>query len=272
MDIRCPDGGGSQRGKHTAPAVCKKSAFPPPKTPCLSSTLGACPEHRQRFRPNFSWTDRWHQVNGSARQLLAAADSPLLHANFRPSGRYHASSTELLLHLPPQSLTTVSFEFDREFLRFTQYPPDAARGLDATTPAFSYWAADDLDKLPAAGGEQCAAGGAAGEGRDCPADLLLARFMELSVSPPAGTVYSTAGLTVPISWPDFSMPYNIICVSCTLPAILFGTIVSGLLLPHRFTDPTVPATGGDDDEVQKPRPIMKLIYGFLRLADMIFGS
>jgi hypothetical protein len=48
---------------------------------------------------------------------------------------------ELLLHLPPRSVTVVHCEFERETLRYSDFPPDAARGLDAITPAFAYYSA-----------------------------------------------------------------------------------------------------------------------------------
>ena len=36
---------------------------------------------------------------------------------------------ELVFRLRPQSVTTISMEFDRAFLKWTEYPPDANHGF-----------------------------------------------------------------------------------------------------------------------------------------------
>eukprot|EP01051_Picozoa_sp_SAG22_P013342 SAG22_NODE_1481_length_4326_cov_2.970901_1_plen_606_part_00 len=77
--------------------------------------------------------------HGPGDGAAVAAAAALLQAAFTPSTRYRASSMELLLRLPAQTRTVVSFEFDREHARFSQFPPDAARGFDGTTPLFAYW-------------------------------------------------------------------------------------------------------------------------------------
>lgn len=37
------------------------------------------------------------------------------------------------------------------------------------------------------------------------------------------------GLVVPLAVPDFSMPYNVICLTSTVLAVFFGAMLNGLL-------------------------------------------
>lgn len=59
--------------------------------------------------------------------------------------------------------------------------------------------------------------------------LLLMRFyMNLQVSSP--------GSLVQLAQPDFSMPYNVACMTCTLLAVCLGTLMNTLFrCDHRVT-------------------------------------
>ena len=55
---------------------------------------------------------------------------------------------EFFLHLPPNSVTRVSFEFERALLKWTEYPPDANHGfyvpaavVSALVPSAKYYTA-----------------------------------------------------------------------------------------------------------------------------------
>jgi hypothetical protein len=48
----------------------------------------------------------------------------------------------------------------------------------------------------------------------------------------------TEGLLVVLSVPDFSMPYNVITLTCTLVALLFGSVMNALVA--RRPEPDVP--------------------------------
>jgi len=82
----------------------------------------------------------------------------------------------------------------------------------------------------------------------------------LADAEPDGVVHADAGALVPVAWPDFSMPYNVICVSCTLPMMVFGAIASGVI--------SMPVVGGK----HKPRPVHAFILWFLRTCDALFGA
>lgn len=52
------------------------------------------------------------------------------HVYYRPGkDREHSHHLELTLVLPAASETVVSYEFERAFLKWTEYPPDASHGF-----------------------------------------------------------------------------------------------------------------------------------------------
>ncbi|TPX38269.1 hypothetical protein SmJEL517_g00057 [Synchytrium microbalum] len=111
-------------------------------------------------------------------------------------GRKRPTILQALLHLPPNSLTEMSFEFDMAFMKYTEHPPDANRGFDVA-PA-----------------------------------IAIITTMNSSGS----TTYTrmfTDPLLVSLPTPDFSMPYNVITMTCTLVALFFGSTFN--MLTRNFT-------------------------------------
>lgn len=101
---------------------------------------------------------------------------------------------ELLLLLKANSKTTISINFHYRLIRFNEYPPDAYRGFDIT-PAVLTVQNDGPDL--------------------CNEESGMRKFVL--------KIYSNV-LTVILPTPDFSMPYNVICLSCTVVALGFGPI------------------------------------------------
>lgn len=55
----------------------------------------------------------------------------VLQTYYQPAiDRSRPSILEMRLSLPPNSITTVSIEFDKVFLKYTEHRPDANRGFD----------------------------------------------------------------------------------------------------------------------------------------------
>ncbi|TRM62045.1 GPI transamidase component PIG-T [Schizophyllum amplum] len=96
--------------------------------------------------------------------------------------------------LPASSTTEITFDVTKAFLRYTEHPPDAQRGWD----------------LPPA--------------------VLVPLDADPSILPP--TRIYTPILLVDLATPDFSMPYNVIILSCSLIAFLFGSTFN--LLTRKF--------------------------------------
>ncbi|KAG8089812.1 hypothetical protein GUJ93_ZPchr0011g28859 [Zizania palustris] len=111
--------------------------------------------------------------------------------------------------VPCMQSATLSLDFDKGFLHIDEYPPDANQGFDipsalVTFPEFNssrnYLETDSLFLSP-----------------------LLQTFKE------DGVVKSyTEVLLVPLTTPDFSMPYSVITFTCTVLALYFGSLLNAL--------------------------------------------
>ena len=93
-------------------------------------------------------------------------------------------SIELVLTLPPKSVTKISFHFEKSILKWLEYPPDANHGF-SVGPAIIGLLEDD--------------------------------------SPEIYYIF-TETLLVNLPTPDFSMPYNVICLACTVVAMVFSPL------------------------------------------------
>ncbi|KAI5679959.1 hypothetical protein M9H77_01186 [Catharanthus roseus] len=100
-------------------------------------------------------------------------------------------------------------EFDKGFLHIDEYPPDANQGFDipSAVVVFSDFQTNiqfvkdsSLNKLP-----------------------LLSKFQERNP-----VLSYTEVLLVPLTTPDFSMPYNVITITCTVFALYFGSLLNAL--------------------------------------------
>jgi GPI-anchor transamidase subunit T len=99
------------------------------------------------------------------------------------------------LTLPPQATVLVRMEVTKAFLKYTAHMPDAQRGWD----------------LPGA---------------------ILVPLDDGLTNAMRGAPFYTRTVLVDLATPDFSMPYNVIIMTCTLIALVFGSIVN--LLVRRF--------------------------------------
>lgn len=90
---------------------------------------------------------------------------------------------ELQITVPAEQSFTLTYQFDKSLLLYSEYPPDANHGF-AVEPA-------------------------------------VVKVVEGN-----STVYQmrTASLLLTLPTPDFSMPYNVIILTCTLMSLAFGTI------------------------------------------------
>lgn len=121
---------------------------------------------------------------------------------YRPAvDRKRPTHLELLITIPPASTLTLTYDFEKALLRYTEYPPDANRGFDAG-PAI-------IRILP--------------DGNGSNVDAQTAS---------KGTYLRTTTLLLYLPTPDFSMPYNVIILTSTVMALGFGSIFN--LLVRRF--------------------------------------
>jgi phosphatidylinositol glycan class T len=122
-------------------------------------------------------------------------ESVIKEMYYRPAlDRRRGTQLEILLRVPPNSTTTLSYSFEKAILRYTEYPPDANRGFDIGS-----------------------------------AVIRLISPLSDSNEP---TYLRTTSLLLPLPTPDFSMPYNVIILTSTVMALGFGSIFT--LLVRRF--------------------------------------
>ncbi|GES90457.1 GPI transamidase component PIG-T-like [Rhizophagus clarus] len=164
------------------------------------------------------------QINGEEVQ-----DSPIKDLYYQPAvDRSRPNVIEAELLLPPNSITTLSINFDKVFLKYTEHPPDANRGFDIGSAVIS----------------------SVGEGfsylhdfvtRNCSEDIPTTACYHFSIR-----VY-TETLLVSLPTPDFSMPYNVITLTCTVIALFFGSMFN--LLTRDFV--ALQSNEGDKDKESK---------------------
>ncbi|XP_060074227.1 GPI transamidase component PIG-T-like [Ylistrum balloti] len=113
---------------------------------------------------------------------------------------------EVVFRLRANSVTRINLVFDRAFLKWTEYPPDANHGFYANAAVLT-------TMLPYAHSYLAVQQNAS---------LFLESFSD--VSNQFFLRVHTESLLISLPTPDFSMPYNVICLACTVVAIAFGSI------------------------------------------------
>eukprot|EP00741_Cyanophora_paradoxa_P005194 tig00000852_g5034.t1 len=114
--------------------------------------------------------------------------------------REEAASLVYELEVPPETTLQIATAFDKVFMHAEEFPPDPQRGLDIASAAATF--RDPREPAP----------------RAAPARPLL----WCDEAPVARRQY-TNGLLLSIATPDFSMPYNVISMSCTVIALWIGS-------------------------------------------------
>ncbi|KAF9984000.1 hypothetical protein BGZ75_004425 [Mortierella antarctica] len=150
---------------------------------------------------------------------------------------------ELALVLPARSMVKFSVSFDKVFLKYTEHPPDANRGFDVGCAVITallsrergqigYGSLDHMriyqerearlvqsSRLEAVGETR------QDEARQDEQDKIR--------------VY-TETLLVSLPTPDFSMPYNVITLTCTVIALFFGSMFNLMTRNFEVVEQTKP--------------------------------
>ncbi|KAK7869914.1 hypothetical protein R5R35_013707 [Gryllus longicercus] len=132
--------------------------------------------------------------------------TPILKKYVPGKERSRPYSLEVLLRIPARSVTEIYIEFDYVFLKWQEYPPDANHGFYIGSAIISAYlpVGKNYMGLPQAGPTIYSSFNASREGF-----LLQLR---------------TESLIITLPTPDFSMPYNVICLACTVVALAFGPL------------------------------------------------
>lgn len=144
------------------------------------------------------------------------------HINYIPGRlRERPSRLEVAFVCPSRKTVEISIGFDYVFLKWLEYPPDANHGhyigsaiLTAQLPIARNYTAVPIDG-------------------HLFADSFNASRLE-------GYLISvrTESLLISMPTPDFSMPYNVICLACTVVALAFGPIHNLSTKKLKFVDKT----------------------------------
>lgn len=131
---------------------------------------------------------------------------PLIQRYLPGKERKNPYYLELILSLPPQSVTKFSIEMDYSFLKWQEYPPDANHGfyigpsiITTLLPIARNYTAIQFD------------GSTITSSFNASRDVYLVQL-------------KTESLLISLPTPDFSMPYNVICLACTAVALAFGPL------------------------------------------------
>ncbi|XP_062897631.1 GPI transamidase component PIG-T isoform X1 [Mobula hypostoma] len=128
---------------------------------------------------------------------------------------------EMLIQLPANSVTKIGIEFERALLKWTEYPPDPNHGfyvgssvLSALVPSSVTMEANNTKPMP----------------------LFNKLFPLIDPSVYFVRLYTEA-LLVNLPTPDFSMPYNVICLTCTVVAVGYGSFYNLLTRTFQIAEP-----------------------------------
>lgn len=120
--------------------------------------------------------------------------------------RERAYELEIAFSIPAKSTVEISIDFDYIFLKWLEYPPDANHGHYLGAAVLSA-------QLPVARNYTVV-----------PVDRFLFADSFNSSRPSYFVQIRTEALLISLPTPDFSMPYNVICLTCTVVALAFGPI------------------------------------------------
>lgn len=127
--------------------------------------------------------------------------------HFTPArDRARPYSLELLITLPANSVTELSIQFNKVFLKWTEHPPDAHHGFYISSAVISTKLLNPLNYT--------------GPSRQ---SSVLFPSLQNAASEEVFIRLHTSILLITLPTPDFSMPYNVICLTCTVVAIAFGS-------------------------------------------------
>ncbi|NWX88442.1 PIGT transamidase, partial [Nothoprocta pentlandii] len=129
---------------------------------------------------------------------------------------------EMLIQLPANSVTKITIQFERALLKWTEYPPDPNHGfyvsssvLSALVPSVIAMKEVDMEQSP----------------------LFTSLFPSSDGSSYFVRLY-TEPLLVNLPTPDFSMPYNVICLTCTVVAVCYGSFYNLLTRTLHVEEPS----------------------------------
>lgn len=128
---------------------------------------------------------------------------------------------EMLIQLPASSITKVSIQFERALLKWTEYTPDPNHGFYVSPSVLSALVPSVVAAKP-------------GDWEESP---LFNSLFPVSDSSSYFVRLYTEPLLVSLPTPDFSMPYNVVCLTCTVVAVCYGSFYNLLTRTFQIEEP-----------------------------------
>ncbi|XP_014915931.1 GPI transamidase component PIG-T [Poecilia latipinna] len=150
-------------------------------------------------------------------------DNKPSYIHYQPSkDRMRPHLLEMLVQLPPHSVTEVTMQFERALLKWTEYTPDPNHGFYVGSSVVSALVPSTVAMNTNITKEQ---------------PLFSTFFPTKEESSYFIRVY-TEPLLVNLPTPDFSMPYNVICLTCTVVAVGYGSLYNLLTRSFQVEEPS----------------------------------
>ncbi|XP_023660905.2 GPI transamidase component PIG-T [Paramormyrops kingsleyae] len=145
------------------------------------------------------------------------------YIHYQPSkDRVRPHLLEMLIQLPPNSVTEVTVQFERALLKWTEYTPDPNHGLyvgssviSGLVPSVVAMDTNSSQEYP-----------------------LFSTFFPCKEESSYFVRVYTEPLLVNLPTPDFSMPYNVICLTCTVVAVGYGSLYNLLTRTFQVEEPS----------------------------------
>ncbi|KAM9342587.1 GPI transamidase component PIG-T [Pholidichthys leucotaenia] len=150
-------------------------------------------------------------------------DNKPSYIHYQPSkDRVRPHLLEMLVQLPPNSVTEVTVQFERALLKWTEYTPDPNHGFYVGSSVISSLVPSIVAMDTNITREQ---------------PLFSSFFPSKEESSYFVRIY-TEPLLVNLPTPDFSMPYNVICLTCTVVAVGYGSLYNLLTRSFQIEEPS----------------------------------
>lgn len=144
---------------------------------------------------------------------------------------------ELALRLPANSLVKFTVSFDKVFLKYTEHRPDANRGFDVGYAVITAQLPREQGQIGFGGLDHLRIY------QEREAGLVQGRRSgnqekeEKEGETDKMRVY-TDTLLVSLPTPDFSMPYNVITMTCTVISLFFGSVFNLMMRNFEVVKPS----------------------------------
>ncbi|XP_029013451.1 GPI transamidase component PIG-T [Betta splendens] len=150
-------------------------------------------------------------------------DNKPSYIHYQPSkDRERPHLLEMLIQLPPNCVTEVTVQFERALLKWTEYTPDPNHGfyvgssvVSSLVPSIVAMDTNSSLERP-----------------------LFSNFFPCKEESSYFVRIYTEPLLVNLPTPDFSMPYNVICLTCTVVAVGYGSLYNLLTRSFQIEEPS----------------------------------